>query len=136
MGNSFADGETVVVFQVETYAESVKRDVLASETEDIVCCISHGAVGLNKTRQRDKTRTVEEGTSTSGVLRRSRMLSRTSSGNLVSLSTGSGREPVDAADLLRLRRLPFLFFMDDLKRALVDEIGIRCVGDLLVFLLY
>jgi hypothetical protein len=37
---------------------------------------------------------------------------------------------------LRLRRLPFLFFMDDLKRALVDEIGIRCVGDLLVFLLY
>ncbi|BAS81674.1 Os02g0824800 [Oryza sativa Japonica Group] len=43
-GDSFANGETIIVFQVETNAEMAKGDILSSEIENVVCCIGDSSV--------------------------------------------------------------------------------------------
>uniref|UniRef100_A0A0E0GF53 Uncharacterized protein n=1 Tax=Oryza nivara TaxID=4536 RepID=A0A0E0GF53_ORYNI len=43
-GDSFANGETIIVFQVETNAEMAKGDILSSEIENAVCCIGDSSV--------------------------------------------------------------------------------------------
>ncbi|BAS81688.1 Os02g0826016 [Oryza sativa Japonica Group] len=46
-GNSFANGETIIVLEVEAYGELAKGNLLVSEIEDVVCCIRHSSVHLN-----------------------------------------------------------------------------------------
>lgn len=46
-GNSLANGETIIVSQVETYAELAKGNILSSETENVVSCTSHSSVHGN-----------------------------------------------------------------------------------------
>jgi hypothetical protein len=42
--DSFANGETIIVFQVETNAEMAKGNILSSESENAVCCIGDSTV--------------------------------------------------------------------------------------------